>query len=154
MPLQRLTSWVWQLSHQCQMCQTACAAPSGHSLSAHPAAAKPCCLKLGCCQPDGHRMCNLAAYSSWYVQVAMAACAHFVNITESQECGRSVWELLSENTHIGQQNATLVLSAKRPSHSMPHMKHQKPGLADSVGLKRHSCKTDKATSLPYVPNPC
>lgn len=51
----------------------------------------------------------------------------------------SVWELLSENTHIEQQNAALVLSAKRPSQSVPHMKHQKPGLANSVGLKRHAC---------------
>ncbi len=55
------------------------------------------------------------------------------------EKSRSVWELLSENTHIEQQNAALVLSAKRPSQSVPHMKHQKPGLANSVGLKRHAC---------------
>ena len=60
-----------------------------------------------------------------------------------------MWELLSENTHIGQQNATLVLSAKRPSHSVPHMKHQKPGLADSVGLKRHACNTDN-TNMPTI----
>ena len=74
--------------------------------------------------------------------------------SKQNQCWKSVWELLSENTHIGQQNATLVLSAKRPSHSVPHMKHQKPGLADSVGLKRHACKIDKVTSLPHVPYYC
>ena len=63
-----------------------------------------------------------------------------------------MWELLSENTHIEQQNAALVLSAKRPSQSVPHMKHQKPGLAYSVGLKRHACtKKHYPSETAYCP---
>lgn len=62
-----------------------------------------------------------------------------------------VRELLSENTHVEQQNAAQVLSAKRPCSYVPHMKHQKPGMACSVGLKRqaggticqHSCMGNK-----------
>ena len=50
---------------------------------------------------------------------------------------------ISDKTHAEPQNAARAMSAKHPSPYKPHMKHQKPGTAISVGLKRHAgCTKD------------
>ena len=57
---------------------------------------------------------------------------------------------LSDNTHAEPQNAARVMSAKRPNRYVPHMKHQKPGTASSVGLKRHAgCINDMQRPMSF-----